>query len=651
MARSIVLGNGNIVVSLDAHAQVRDFYFPQVGWENHTNVSFPHKIGIWLDGEIGWLDGPGWDFSINYAKGTMASDIKAENKSMEVELRFLDVVYNEKNIFIRKVAIRNLSKRNRSLKVFFNQQFQIYADSRGNTAFYDPHRKAVVHYKGKRVFLVSGMSEGRWFDDYSIGLVGIEGMEGTWKDAEDGVLSGNAVEHGSVDSTIGFSSELGGEDTRFVTYWVTAGKYLDIVHELHDYVLSKKPEHLLETTQDFWRAWAKKPEIDFIDLDERLIDLFSKSLLIIRTHVDNEGGIIASGDGEILQYGRDNYSYVWPRDASFVAMALDKTGYTEITRRFFEFSNEVLSKDGYYYHKYLPDRSLGSSWHPLVKDKKIIMPIQEDETALVLYALFKHYESAKDIEFIEGIYNSLIKKSADFLCGFRDKKIGLPLPSYDLWEQSFGIATFTVAATVAGLEAGAFFARLLGKEEDEKKYSVASKEIKELIFEYFYDKESGSFYKLINIENGEIVRDKTVDMSSVFGIFKFGIVETSDERFKKAIKNVEETLLSKNELGGVVRYDGDGYCRAGKDSPSNPWFITTLWLAQYYISVAEKKSDMKKPLAWLNWTADRALHSGVLSEQISAVSGEQLSASPLAWSHAEYVLTVLEYLDKIKKLK
>ena len=66
-------------------------------------------------------------------------------------------------------------------------------------------------------------------------------------------------------------------------------------------------------------------------------------------------------------------------------------------------------------HEYRPDKSLGSSWHPWVHGNKAQFPIQEDETALVIYALWKHYEFSRDIEFIESVYNKLIKKMSIFL--------------------------------------------------------------------------------------------------------------------------------------------------------------------------------------------------------------------------------------------
>jgi len=53
---------------------------------------------------------------------------------------------------------------------------------------------------------------------------------------------------------------------------------------------------------------------------------------------------------------------------------------------------------------------------------------------------------------------------------------------------------------------------------------------------------------------------------------------------------------------------------------------------------------------WLTWTVKSALPSGVLSEQLNPYTGEQLSAAPLTWSHAEFIITVLEYLKKIEIL-
>jgi hypothetical protein len=48
----------------------------------------------------------------------------------------------------------------------------------------------------------------------------------------------------------------------------------------------------------------------------------------------------------------------------------------------------------------------------------------------------------------------------------------------------------------------------------------------------------------------------------------------------------------------------------------------------------------------VQWAADRALPSGTMAEQLHPYTGDPLSVSPLTWSHAEYVRTVREYINR-----
>ena len=83
---------------------------------------------------------------------------------------------------------------------------------------------------------------------------------------------------------------------------------------------------------------------------------------------------------------------------------------------------------------------------------------------------------------------------------------------------------------------------------------------------------------------------------------------------------------------------------------SNPWFITTLWFAQYLTLTAKGEKDFVEIKEWLEWVVAHALPSGVLSEQLNPWSGEQISAAPLVWSHAEFVHTVINYLEKLETM-
>ena len=53
------------------------------------------------------------------------------------------------------------------------------------------------------------------------------------------------------------------------------------------------------------------------------------------------------------------------------------------------------------------------------------------------------------------------------------------------------------------------------------------------------------------------------------------------------------------------------------------------------------------PLAWV---AKHALPGGILAEQLHPYTAEPLSVSPLTWSHAEFVATVLAWLEKREAL-
>lgn len=649
MAKSLILANGNIFVGLNSHGSVSDFFYPYVGVENHVRGE-AHRIGVWQHGRVSWLDNPEWNIDIDLNKDTFTGSMRCFNKTTNLELLFTNIVYNEKNIFLREIEVINHSEHTEEIKLFFHQVFSIYGTSQEDTAYYDPVKNAIIHYEGRRVFLIYAESSDIPFNDYSVGLYGIEGKEGTWKDAEDGFLSKNPIEHGHVDSTFSLPLTVHKNETKKVYYWIAVGETKGEVYELHDYVKYRTPSPLIESTAKFWKAWLTRQDYLECEMtDVRQLELFKKSLFYIRGNIDNRGSIIASGDSDMLQHGRDTYSYMWPRDGAMTVMTLLMVGEYNISKHFFKFCNDVVEPDGYLMHKYRADKSLGSSWHPFVRNGEPILPIQEDETALVLVALYEYYQKTKDIEFIEGHYNAVIKKMATFLAEFTDPHTGLPLPTYDLWEEKHGVSTFTSATVYAGLIAGAKFAKIFEKENDEKLFREAAEKMKVAIIEHLYDKELKMFVKLLNKKDGGIVYDKTIDMSSIHAVYTYGLLDIDDEMVVTSIKTIEEKLRLHTGIDGVPRYEGDRYYIQVEGVP-NPWYITTLWLAQYYARAAKSAKDLDVVLYWLNWTVVHSPLSGVLSEQLHPFTGEQLSANPLTWSHAEYVRTVMYYHEALERL-
>ena len=651
MSRSIVLSNGELAVALDERGAVRDIYYPHVGLEDHVRGHYVHRVGVWVEGTMSWLsDDSAWEITIQCEEEALASTIVAWHPRLQVELLFKDIVYNERPVFVRCVTVTNKAERTRDIKLYFAHQFEIYKSHGSDTAFYDPASHSIIHYKGRRVFLISAMLDHAPFEDYVTGRTGFNNQEGSHRDADDGVLSKNPIEHGPADSVIGLYASYTAQQSRVCYYSMAAAQSIADARTLNQYVAKKSPEHLVRTASNYWRAWVNAYERDFRGLTPEAIALFKRSLMYVRAHVDVDGGIVASLDSDMLQYGYDTYSYVWPRDAAYTAIALDRAGDTNVARHFFEFCRDVISEEGYFLHKFLPDKSFGSSWHPWIRDGHLQLPIQEDETAIVIYALREHFARSRDLEFLEEMYNPLVAKAAEFMLAYRDPTTKLPQPSYDLWERKRGTSTYTSCAVYGALIAAAELSKILGKEKHEARYRAAAHEIQESILTHLWDEKSGTFINMFTMVDGKKVVDATLDISSVYGIFAFGILPANDERLRRLWDLSVRELSQGISAGGIARFIDDEYFRIEGPSKGNPWVITTLWYAEYLIATAHKESDLERVRQIFAWVVRHAQTSGVLSEQIHPQTGVQVGTAPLTWSHAEYVTVVLQYINKLKEL-
>jgi GH15 family glucan-1,4-alpha-glucosidase len=217
-----------------------------------------------------------------------------------------------------------------------------------------------------------------------------------------------------------------------------------------------------------------------------------------------------------------------------------------------------------------------------------------------------------------------------------------------LWEEKYGISTFTASTVFGALHAAARFAKILGKEDDVSVYEAQAAIIQRAIIDNLYDKEAKYFYKHINVRDGKIEADRTIDASSFYGLFRFGVLSVDDPLLTEVVKTAEAML--ENPIGGLARYRDDRYYRVVDDAPGNPWIVTTLWLAEYYIAKAKTAEDFDIVKHKFRWVADRAFPSGILAEQFHPKTGAPLSVAPLTWSHAGYALAVATYLHRLEQL-
>jgi len=653
MPRDLPLGNGTLQINFDLAHQLVDLYYPMVGGENHV-LGRPFRSGIWTGGRFAWSGGDGWDRTLRYMPDTLVTDVALEHAGMGVRVVCQECVDFNVNIFVKRMAVTNLAGEPREFRVFFHHDFHISGTAEAETAYYDPQSRGLFHYKGRRWFHANVMTpDGVGFTQYAIGLKEWNNQEGTWRDAEDGVLGMNPVAQGSVDSTGGVSLRIAGGGEAALFYWLIAGEDYEEIRRLNHLLLHRGPETLIRRTRDYWRLWVNKEGMDFGPLPADLAARFNQSLLIARTQIDNRGAIIASTDSNTLRLGGDTYAYMWPRDGALAAAALDMAGYNDLTRPFYQFCSAVTTREGFLLHKYNPDRSIGSSWLPWIADGKRQFPIQEDETALVLWALYMHFLAHRDVEFMKPLYRPLVTRAADFLASFRDPATGLPLPSYDLWEERHGVHAFTCAAVYGGLAGAAAIAGAFGEADLMGRYQSAADEVRAGVLNHLWNPQAGRFGRaLLAGPGGTPTLDMTID-SSFYGLFAFGMLPPDDPTVASTMQAVEQRLWVRTPTGGIARYENDYYHQVSADTgriPGNPWILCTLWLADWYIARARSAADFARPLELLTWAAARALPSGVLPEQVDPRDGSPLSVSPLTWSHSQFVHTTLKYLDRLHAL-
>jgi GH15 family glucan-1,4-alpha-glucosidase len=642
MPREIVIGNGRIAIAFDNKMNVRDFFYPRVGLENHLNGHYL-RMGLWVDGVFRWSD-DGWDVQTGYMPDTLVSRCRAKHSELQIELETNEGVHHSMDAFLKKVTIRNLSPSSRKIRVFFAQDFHLYGDMLGDTVMHERQLDSLIHYKRNRYVLFSAATPKKGLYQFSTGYKEQPGREGTWRDAEDGFLQGNPIAQGSVDSAFSLELDLQANSMGLVYFWAVCARNLKQATDLHLFVKRIGVEQLLLETENYWAAWINKKEIVLSGLPKNIRHAYKNSLLIMRSHADSQGGLIASLDSDILQFNRDTYSYIWTRDSSIASQAFDMAGFPEVTRRFFTFCDEVITEDGFFHHKYSPDGSVGSSW--LSAPGSDGLAIEEDETALVLYTLWRHFQKFRDIEFIQSVYPNLVIKTGDFILNYIDPATGLPRPSFDLWEEKFGVFTWTASAVYAGLNAAARFARVFYNRERHDIFCQASANLKDAIYEHLYDRGQHRFINAIFADGS---RDLNVD-SSTSAAFLYGGFDPRHEAVELTMHSIFDKLWIGTGVGGLARYDNDDYQRVSKSVAGNPWFISTLWLARWHIARARSMLDLNGAMEILSWAASKTLPSGVMAEQIHPFTGQPVSVSPLLWSHAEFVIAVCQYLEKEREI-
>lgn len=652
MPRDLVIGNGALLVNLDKNMNIRDLYYPHVGLHNHVS-GYRNRVGVWADGHFSWLDDT-WSVRLAYRPRTLTTQSQATNGRLGITLTFNDTVHHELNLLLRHITVENHFPDEREIRLFFHHDFRIYETDIGDTVFFHPFSGSMIHYKRDCYILINGASGDEGIYQYASGVKEFGAAEGTWRDAEDGVLSMHPIEQGSVDSTVSFRLIVGGNGQATVDCWLAVGRSLDEVLILNTVARNMSADALIQEADAYWNGWLNTGDSACDGVPPSVADLYQRSLLILQTQIDRCGGIVAANDTDIMETARAHYSYIWPRDGAFVSRALDLAGYPEPSRRFFSFCAGLLPPERpFFLQKYCPDGTFGATWHPWISNGIAEIPCQQDSTALVIWAIGKHAERWKDKEFVSSLYDDLIAPAADHMSRELDSVTKLPRASYDLWEQTRAIHLFTCCAVFGALTAAMKLSRVFDPRRAGL-YSETRDTLKRAIIQNFFDPRLNRFVRSLQMNEGESCyrADLTID-SSMSGLFLFDLLPANDPRVVATMHAIYDRLWVRTPIGGLARYEDDYYFQVSSDVknvPGNPWLIPTLWMAEWYIAVAQNTRDLEPAMDLIQWATKHASEAGLLPEQVHPYTGRPLAVMPLTWSHAAYVTAVQRYIARVREL-
>lgn len=641
MPRPLVYSNGRMLIGMDSCGQIRDLTYPKVGLYNHV-AGYPQKVGIWVNGIFSWLTDSGWTHEFNYQPQSMVGVQTHTHSELGLQLEYHEALHPEKTTFARQIHVTNFRQEPVEVRYFVYHDLRMEESEIGDCSLYVPMADAIVHFKGPHCLLFTGKTDEGGLYQYTTGHRGFESYLGSWEDCQDGVLSFHPIAQGMVDSAISLRFELEPLGKSSGEYWIVAERSVDASVETLAAMRKKGLPALLKESTKNSKALVKRVSGKFQGLPNDLKDFCERSLLILLTQLDHDGGILAANDSDIMVTNKAHYSYVWPRDSALVARALDAVGLPEFVHTALDFCARLeIENRGYFYQKYRIDGTLGCTWHPWITENGLEVPCQQDETALTLLAMIEYAErNTADV----SAWSKPMEAMANWLLAYRDPKTGLPLQSHDLWEERRGIHTFTVATVICAFDA---CARMYPKRA--KEFSKAAADMRKAMLKDLWDDKRGCFYRRLWYHNGRLEADTAIDSSTLLvGIL--GALPIDHPAVQSNAKAVTETLWISNGIGGIGRYPGDWYFRLVEDAPGNPWIICTQWLAQTLAMQATSLDQLEKPTELLQWALERAETSGVMAEQFHPKTGQPLSVAPLTWSHAEVVQTGLMLASKHREL-
>ncbi|MHB9144979.1 MAG: glycoside hydrolase family 15 protein [Symbiobacteriia bacterium] len=385
-----------------------------------------------------------------------------------------------------------------------------------------------------------------------------------------------------------------------------------------------------------WRRWLS-PAADRADLLAGLPrewrEAYVRSLIVTRQLLhESTGGIVAALTASLpaVPGGGDNwdYRYVWLRDGAYGAMALDEAGFAGEAAAFYRWALARQEEDGHWRQPLytldgvapreivVHDLAGPGGEGPVRLGNAASGQLQLDNEGNILYGLWRHYELTGDRELLAEAWDH-VRRAADWTQShWAQAESGI-------WEIRGAVEHWVhgKALCCAALESAVQIATVLGRQDCAPPWRETARLIRQQVVEEGWDAVREAYPRTYD-------HASPMDISALALVF-YGLLPADGPRIRSTVRQMEEPSAAGGLVmdGGVARYD---YARL-------PFYLPTLWLAQYYLLDGREEDADRLIHLCLGCSTDLLL----MAEHFDPATGGQWGNFPQLFSHEELVRTLL----------
>ena len=618
-----IIGNKDMTISFSKNGELLRLFNQAPDYKQffeffHVGVQINDSALIYLHNDINNT------FKQFYIEGTNVLTTEIVNTYFNLKITQIDFAMVKENVLVRRYHFVNNNTIDLNLKfltyskLFTNINNDACGFVKNDALLQYTHDYTVCTFAKEKISsyqinnaaetIMSGVASGK---DY-IGMSPDSSIEydlGVLKPGEEKIF--NLYIHVSDNSEKNLLNDLDQEIERY--------RKIDLKKELDD-------------TKKYWRKYLKDHSSIELKTEGTLKKIYDRTILLFPLLINEQtGGISAGVESDEYKTKCGRYSYCWPRDGVFITEALDEIGMTKEAEKFYKvFCKMTQSRNGGWEQRFYTDGRLAPCWG-----------YQIDETASVVFGVYRHYEKVKNTKFLKDTLK-MCENAIDFLYKYVTDTLEEKFEfkkSYDLWEEYEGVTLYSMSAIFGAYnamlkiykEVKAEYAnnrlRIEAMEKRKKILEKREREIKEYVLKTFYDENKKCFVRNLD--------DRRLDISILGAVTPFNMFSPKEKRFLTTIERMNMTL--RTYTGGYIRYEDDRY-----NGGYNPWVIANLWMANYYLDAGDKK----KAKECFEFVVKSASSYGFLGEQVNNETMQPSWIIGLTWSHAMYAIVI----NKLSKL-